>query len=238
MLARIRFAPQTPMRSLLLGLILLTIPLVSSAGGAPIVVCDKNAIRQAIEISRQEVHQTDYQLNPRQGLRKTSLRPDLLAIEAVEKNVFGKQIFNLSYDFVAGASIRENDIAIYSETIKVLNSLAPGSEQNSSQAHLFVMAHEIGHMVQEHWKKHNASGLSVSGLPNSSSHNDDSFNLLHAETDCIAIELMRMAGQKDFSQVLESIHLVSEDCKQFRSEEFCNRADATRSGSVQRYLEQ
>src|SRR5438445_9980888 len=187
------------MKILLLSLLTLVSPFAAHANEAPVLMCDRHAIRQAIQLSQLEVHQSNYQIESRQGIKEKSLRPDLLAIEG---NVYGKKVFNLSYDVIPDASISAHNIAIYADTIKDLNSLVPDSDKNSSDAHMFIMAHEMGHMVQAQWQKHHSSGPSPMGLSDNQGNSTGGFNLLHAETDCIAVELMRMAGQKDFSTVI------------------------------------
>jgi hypothetical protein len=225
------------MKNLMFFLMTILGPIALHAGEAPFVTCHQEKISRAIQISRNEVRQIQYKVKTRTGLMSKDLRPDLIAIEAIEKNVFKKKLFNLGYDVIPGASISVNPdlnaIAIYRDSIAALNALG----KNSQSAHNFVMAHEIGHMVQAHWQMRFPGQPSPMGLAYGFASDTDEFNLLHAETDCIGIELMRMAGQKDFSMVIPSLKQVTTECKTLRDPGFCERAEQIRVQSVQLYMD-
>lgn len=196
----------------------------------PFLVCDRAVVKQAIDVSRAVVARSTYQIKPRKNI-KADLRWSWQAIDALEKNVFGKRMFNLSYDVVPGASISETSIAIYPDTLKLMQN----EMQDPAQGNFFMMAHEMGHMVQKYWHVGTGKEDSPHHLHSESNGGDD-FNIMHAETDCIGVELMREAGQKDFSEVIRALEMVHKDCLFFREKSFCDRAHTIRAKTIENYL--
>lgn len=190
----------------------------------PFLVCDRALVKHAIEVSKSQVSKTQYQIRPRKNI-KPDLRFSWAALNALERNVFGKRLFNLGHDMVPGASISDTSISIYPDTLKVLAT----ELKDPFQGNFFMMAHEVGHMVQKYLSPHRLHAESMAG---------DAFNVMHAETDCIGVELMREAGQKDFSEVIRSLEVVHEDCLFFREKAFCDRAHAIRAKTIENYLSQ
>lgn len=189
----------------------------------PFLVCDRALIKHAIEVSKTQVQKTRYQVRPRNNI-KADLNLSWAAINTIERNVFGKRLFNLNHDVVPGASISGTSIAIYPDTLKILET----EMKDPAQGNFFMMAHEIGHMVQKTLSPHNLHAETMGG---------DDFNIMHAETDCIGVELMREAGQKDFSEVIRSLEIVHKDCLFFREKAFCDRAHAIRAKTIELYLQ-
>lgn len=219
-------------RLLILLISLVTFSYAHADTDVPYLVCDRAIIRQAIEVSKAKVKETKYLTQSR---RQTSpdLHMGLAAVQLIENKVYGKRIFDLRHDVFPGASFSGMTISIYPDTLKLIQNRF----KDPFQGNLFMVAHEIAHMIQNHWFLATGSPLTPHGL-GIVSKNDDSFNVVHAETDCIGVELMRQAGYKNFSEIITTLELIHDDCLFAREKSFCDRAHGIRTKTVETFLNQ
>lgn len=196
----------------------------------PYLVCDRAIIRQAIQVSKAKVKNTHFPLRSRQEM-SPDLKLGLSALKLIENKIFRKSIFNLGHDFIPGASISGTTISIFPETLNALKTRL----EDPFQGNLFLIAHEIAHMVQNDWQAMTQSPLSPHGLKNIA-NSDESFNIMHSETDCIGVELMKEAGYKSHSEVMKSLELIYEDCLFVREKSFCDQAHRIRTKTVESFL--
>ncbi|QDK36831.1 hypothetical protein [Bdellovibrio sp. NC01] len=215
---------------------ILFVAVTASAEEPSVLVCQRPIVQQAIALAQKTVQSTPYKIKSRAKQETSDLRIDLAAIKLLEKTVFKKQMFDLGYDFVVGASISFEKgytplIRIYPDTIAELNKL-----DNAEYAHLFTMAHEMGHMVQGIWQAQDPNKLTPHKMV-SLDGNVDNYNRWHSETDCFGVELMYQAGVRDFSAVIPALDSIRKDCYSLREKEFCDSAFAMRAHAVQLYLQ-
>lgn len=198
----------------------------TSVYAAPELVCHRPKILQTLhavknskqidEVSRRPYLAGDFPASS----RLVRIFKDL------ESKTFGRRILHIeAFPAWPGLTLNGNVIQFSTITDQTLQR----SLNNPDLGAAFGIAHEMGHLIQNIQSPHGLSPVSSLKKP------AESF-IYHSETDCIAVEIMAMAGYPITAEIPQTLSLIKEECKLEQNESFCNEADRIRQSTVRRYL--
>lgn len=163
--------------------------------------------------------------------KPNSLRPpvgqSLDILREIEAANFGRPLFSIENDLpgLSGATFNNEAKSItlsrrsYDSVVKAM----PNSKSGIS----FLIAHELGHFIQSLSPTDDLSSFSE----------EEQYNIRHAQTDCIALNLLDRSHIKyDLFSVTQNLNLIMDECKEVRSVSFCTRADELRKYGVHSYI--
>lgn len=201
--------------------------------------CDRDLISKAIQETKNSPEVKILLKTPREKTNRPARKTLLKVFHKVEKAVFGRQVLRIQEELpivppMASMNSASGTVTIHPQTLDSLNSKLARPPDGAA----FIIAHEIAHFVQDVSFHHSEKKLSPNGFKNvNPTGNDDEFNQLHAETDCIAVEILHQAGYPITDDIFKTLQIIKEECKTQRDEKFCAAADEVRRSTVQSYIQ-
>lgn len=196
-------------------------------------LCSDSAVQRAVSQIKTIEKQT-----PPAVIRKVSDVPNFVhdLIYTLSVDTFGHITMALTRDFVMLGPSTDTQIVKFNPDL--LDHFAKKA-RFPLQALQFVLAHEMAHRVQSVYFHHIDKQKSILGYEfDRSSKGIEGEISLHAETDCIALSLMKNARMKiTFEQASEAQDLIRQECVEYRGPEFCQQAFEVRLDHVKKWME-
>lgn len=156
----------------------------------------------------------------------------LNVLTEISNRMFKRQLFFIQDDLtgLSGASFREDTITLsrrsYDSVAKKIINKKSGIG--------FIIAHEIAHFIQSL----NADIDQMTKPVDLSKFSfEEKENILHAQTDCIALNILERSEIVYSKQsVIKNLSLIKEECNEVRSASFCADAFQIRLLGIRNYL--
>lgn len=191
------------------------------------VVCDRQKVQQDILFARSSPFIQEYAKLPQiKPQHPVSSRLDRI-FRDLEMKTFGIRFMRIEdFPLWPGLTIFKNRIQFSSLTDKQLLAKLKNPDIGAA----FEIAHEMGHLVQ------NISRVRDGLRKIETMETPETYNPLHAEIDCIGVEILHQAGYPLTQDILDTLSLITEECKAEQTLEFCEHADKLRKDAVREYM--
>jgi hypothetical protein len=200
-------------------------------------LCDREVIRKALQQAKDSEEAKAYAKSDREKVSRPVRKNLNQVFKKIEKAVFGRSVLQIQEDLpMIPPMATINDQGTITISPQTLDSLNKNLSRPPDGA-AFIIAHEIGHFVQHVSFNHSQKKLSPNGLENANPKDEQAFNQLHAETDCIAVEILYQSGYAITDDIFKTLQIIKDECKTQRSGDFCRSADEVRKATVQEYIQ-
>lgn len=198
-------------------------------------VCDRQKVQQAIAVAKSSPQIEAYAKTPQRKARVPVSAKVNKIFRNLEDATFGRKFLTIEdFPMWPGATIQDNHIQLSSMTVKTLTT----NLKNPEVGIAFEIAHEMGHLVQKiAGSPHGFDDVAPGDFTGKTTPEAaNKFNTLHAETDCIATEIIYQAGYKLNEDVINTLTQIKQECLNEQTTEFCESADQIRKAAVQAYI--